>query len=558
MTEQKPSKKQRIKKIISISTIVISLILSSVAIYQTGSIKDLKSGTDGESSLTTIGELYGTHGCEKGGFSIQIGVDDNQNDILENDEISQIRNICHGTQGESGPMGNRGYWGYNGSDGIDGINGSDGIIGQSAFINSITGEYGACPNAVILEMGNNSTSQLVESSIKICFSELTSGILTDINENTGDSFSTACNGGIATDYLFIFAAAKDGNCLLYKMQSHEAVLVSSNTDFLPGKHLGFIDYQDRIWFDANDGTGTQLWSVNKTTMWKESNLTSEIDAGDSFEIANEELVILTENAILIKGDSETIISGSFSNLTTANDELIFNTANSISVGGDAFSGEIHSNALFHQDYYWFIATTDGNGPELHRSMGNSLERLTDSIGNSAAANIEMTLLGDNILFDSIDLVSFNTSSLTLSIVNSSIQNPGTYSNSVVHEEKLWFSCGISGAGYELCVSDGENAWLHSDYAPGIDSSNPSQMTVIGNDLVMIVNHPQEGGQLVKVSDGGFELLWDHSSGNLEAGVHGELWVGKDTAYFIADSANLGLEMYGWAHGVLSDEWIIIH
>ena len=28
--------------------------------------------------------------------------------------------------------------------------------------------------------------------------------------------------------------------------------------------------------------------------------------------------------------------------------------------------------------------------------------------------------------------------------------------------------------------------------------------------------------------------------------------------FLADDSSLGLEMYGWAHGVLSDEWIIIH
>ena len=55
-----------------------------------------------------------------------------------------------------------------------------------------------------------------------------------------------------------------------------------------------------------------------------------------------------------------------------------------------------------------------------------------------------------------------------------------------------------------------------------------------------------------------ELLWDHSPGSFDSGSHGQLWVGKHWVFFIADDANTGLEMYGWAHGELSDEWIIIH
>jgi hypothetical protein len=55
-----------------------------------------------------------------------------------------------------------------------------------------------------------------------------------------------------------------------------------------------------------------------------------------------------------------------------------------------------------------------------------------------------------------------------------------------------------------------------------------------------------------------EMLWDHSPGSFDSGSHGQLWVGKHWVFFIADDANTGLEMYGWAHGELSDEWIIIH
>ena len=29
-------------------------------------------------------------------------------------------------------------------------------------------------------------------------------------------------------------------------------------------------------------------------------------------------------------------------------------------------------------------------------------------------------------------------------------------------------------------------------------------------------------------------------------------------FFIADNSSLGLELYAWAHGEISEEWIIIH
>ena len=212
MAESKPTKKQKILKFLAISSVVISLVLSSIALYYTSDIGNLESGVDGETTLSKTGSLYGTHGCEDGGFSIQSGIDSDGSGILEAEEVTDIKNVCHGTQGPPGPMGNRGYWGHNGTDGLngtngtDGINGTDGEIGVSSFIGSFTGTYGPCQEAVVIEMGNNSTSGEVESSIKICFQELDSGRMTDINPNTGDSVSTACNGGLAVSDLFVFCS----------------------------------------------------------------------------------------------------------------------------------------------------------------------------------------------------------------------------------------------------------------------------------------------------------------------------------------------------------------
>ena len=113
MAEKTPTKKQKIVKIFAISVVILSIVMSSIALYVVSDIKEKKDGNDGRTSLTKTSTLYGTNGCENGGFSIQSGIDENRNGVLENEEVSEIKNICHGTEGPPGPMGNRGYWGYN-------------------------------------------------------------------------------------------------------------------------------------------------------------------------------------------------------------------------------------------------------------------------------------------------------------------------------------------------------------------------------------------------------------------------------------------------------------
>ena len=72
MAESKPTKKQKFLKFLGISTVILSLVLSILALYYTSGIEDLESGTDGETTLSKTDSLYGTHGCENGGFSIQV------------------------------------------------------------------------------------------------------------------------------------------------------------------------------------------------------------------------------------------------------------------------------------------------------------------------------------------------------------------------------------------------------------------------------------------------------------------------------------------------------
>ena len=83
MKGEKGKRREKLIKFLAISSVIISLVLSSIALHNSSDLDELKSGGDGETSLSRIGDLYGTNGCENGGFSIQIGIDNNGNGVLD-------------------------------------------------------------------------------------------------------------------------------------------------------------------------------------------------------------------------------------------------------------------------------------------------------------------------------------------------------------------------------------------------------------------------------------------------------------------------------------------
>ena len=87
------------------------------------------------------------------------------------------------------------------------------------------------------------------------------------------------------------------------------------------------------------------------------------------------------------------------------------------------------------------------------------------------------------------LVSFNTTSLALSEMNTSIVNLN--SQYIVKDDMLFFQCGIPSLGYELCISDGDDALATFRLCVGNGPSNPQHFTIIDDRLVGLVDHPTE-------------------------------------------------------------------
>ena len=113
------------------------------------------------------------------------------------------------------------------------------------------------------------------------------------------------------------------------------------------------------------------------------------------------------------------------------------------------------------------------------------------------------------MLDSNGLVSLDTDSLQITELNTSIQSIPQDSDWIASNGMLWFECGIPSNGYELCVSDGENAWLHSDHVAGMESSNPSKFALVGDEVILLIDDPTQGGQLAQITDTGIGVSYTH-------------------------------------------------
>ena len=545
-------KRQKIFNFAIILLIIISLTLNG---YSISKLEPKNDDVDsvGANSLIEFDILSGTHGCEEGGFSIQTGVDSNLNGILEDEEIFDVKNVCHGDEGNPGPMGNRGYRGYNGTDGENGTSGQNGTDGTSSFINSQTGEIGPCDDAIVIQMGNDSESEEVTSEIKMCFGEMFEGRITDIASLTGNSFTSGCSEGAILNEFLIFAATSSGNCMLYSATGREISQISQSTNFLPGFNLGFSLFEDRIWFDAFDGIETHIWSTDGTDIRKEFT-TFNINNGHSLHSSNNHLTLFSENEITVISENNSTTTGSFTNLSISNDVLIYNS-NGIILGGNNIGGELHSKVEYHDGIYYFLATSDFNGIQLHSSNGFNLVRLSDTLSSVSSNDFEPIYADGSIFFSSGELFSYNIDNSTTYTVNNDLQVASD--EVIVFGNRVWFSCYIANYGVEVCSSNSINATIIADYSNGFASSNPKLFTTYEDKLFAILEDENGGGTLCEINENSVTELFDHDPGDLVSGNRGEIWFSDDYAYFVGDTTNHGTELFVWSHGTVTGDWIIL-
>jgi hypothetical protein len=132
-------------------------------------------------------------------------------------------------------------------------------------------------------------------------------------------------------------------------------------------------------------------------------------------------------------------------------------------------------------------------------------------------------------------------------------DPGRFA--VYHTDtQLWFDCN-SYSGNEPCSSDGTDIQI-TEITESVTSSNPQSFVELDGRVFALLDDGT-GHVLVTIQGGTHSVLWDPTPGSYEAGHIGGMWIGTDQIWFISDSQDYGQELYGWAHGEITDEWIII-
>ena len=189
---------------------------------------DGQDGTDGLAALAVTTNI-GTGGsnCPDGGVQIDVGVDDNDNGVLDSSEIDQTTYIC------------------NGADGNDGADGADGS---------------ASPNTMLTSISSPSASLECNAGGRV----IAQGI------DNGDGGGTAQNGVLESgevDYTTTY-------CSKYVIWQVDDIHSGSSTS-TPGQYIGIL-VGDTLYFDAVDSDGRELWAhdTSNHSTWQVADINS--------------------------------------------------------------------------------------------------------------------------------------------------------------------------------------------------------------------------------------------------------------------------------------------
>ena len=146
-------------------------------------------GNNGTSSLVRMITIYvGNTTCPEGGIAIYSGMDENQNDYLDDEEFATVSELC---------------------DGRIGGDGDNGGSGAPALVKKEIPPSNVCPVGFILRFGiddgtGNSTAfdgnlsdDEVDEELKVCSTPLTSERISNFQSGSGNGVNSVCsNSGL--------------------------------------------------------------------------------------------------------------------------------------------------------------------------------------------------------------------------------------------------------------------------------------------------------------------------------------------------------------------------
>ena len=334
---------------------------------------------------------------------------------------------------------------------------------------------------------------------------------------------------------------------------------------------GFIEFNDKLYFDASDGeNGSELWVSDGTS--EGTNLVIDINSsnnpggGGSYP---SDFIEFNDKLYFSANDREIGSELWVSDGTSEGTNLVIDINSSNNPGG---GGSYPSDFIEFNDKLYFSARDRETGGELWVSDGTAE-------GTNLVADINPGRRGTDIYYLGLgsypsDFTEFNdklyffaddgengselwvsdglpsnggTSERTNLVADI---NPGRYDSEprdlTKFNDKLYFSADDGENGSELWVSDGtaEETNLVADINPGGGGSNPSDLTKF-NDKLYFSASDGETGEELWVSDGtaeGTNLVADINPGGFSSDLGGFIEF-NDRLYFSARDGENGEELW---------------
>ena len=538
----------------------------------------------------------GDQNCSDGGLMIRIGIDLDGDGNLSNAEVSSEEFLCNGKAGD------------------DGLNGKDGKLFETLM--SSDSKATVCPEGLRTRVGLDDgagsgvagdqilQSDEVHSQMVLCWAHHWNNSFEEYYPGVANSFGSACDQRTEFEEWFIYTAITPlEGCELYisdGTNSGTKLLKDINAlgESLPGFNAGFVAWNGRIWFDADDGiNGRELWSTDGTpegTMMSadicpgacssspenlfgfQDNLWFKADAGDGTGEEFWKYDTSNQNAQMVADICNGSCSSEIGNngWTIFADELYFSANDGLGVELWAYSEELRMVSDFgesidadvgmvfglinFEDQIWFDADDGQNGREIWYSDGTNVTMLADLSGDSSDSlfsnDFKAHIVDGKLLVrtatNGILTAIHNFSSST---VNSSMMNIGAGADSPVIDSdgKLWFSCQTQNHGMELCFSDGQNAGMIWDLMPGIASSNVRSLEVMGDYVYLVAEgmnaSKSTGYELWRItSTQSAQLIFEGQSedgAGGQVGLYGGLVAVANTLFFSYDDGLRGHELY---------------
>jgi ELWxxDGT repeat protein len=511
--------------------------------------------------------------CADGGLKIEVGLDDNDDGVLQSNEVDQTQYVCDGADGANGTAG---------------VNGTNGSASPNTMLTSISaptlqacssggrivqqgldnGDGGSTAQNGVLESGE------VDYTTTYC-SNFVVARMADISSG-GPGSSPGLYAGITMVGTTLYFDANDGSSG-NELWAHEttnsstwlvADIDSGGGSSTPGQYAGITVIGTRLYFDAYDGSsGVELWAHETTnsSTW----LVADIKSGGSS------------------------IPGAYTGLTVVGTRLYFD-ADDGSSGRELWAHEttnsstwqvadIRSGSSSNPGRYadftvmgtrlYFDADDGSSGRELwaHETTNSSTWLVADidngwggSSGSEPGYDAGLTVVGTRLYFDAYDGSSggngtelwahetTNSSTWLVVDINSGGSSyPGLYAGITVVGTRLYFDANDASSGNELWAHETTNSstWQVADIYSGYGSSNPGRyadFTVMGTRLYFDAYDGSSSRELwahETTNSSTWQVADINSGGSSIPGRYAGLTVVDTRLYFDANDGSSGYELW---------------